>query len=56
MADEYGIEFGKSVPLPVATRLAEFDESEASGDWPFRELVGSLMWLSTQTWPEFPAW
>ena len=24
-ADEYGIEFGKSVPLPVGTKLAEFD-------------------------------
>ena len=51
-ADEYGIEFGKSVPLPVGTRLAEFDENEASGHWPFRELVGSLMWLSTQTRPD----
>ena len=37
------------MPLPVGTRLADFDKNEASGDWPFRELVGSLMWLSTQT-------
>jgi len=49
LADEYGIEFGKSVPLSVGARLAEFDENEAPGHWPFRELVGSLMWLTTQT-------
>ena len=52
LADEYGIEFGKSVPLHVATRLADFNENEASGDRPFRELGGSLMWLLTQTWPD----
>ena len=52
LADEYGEEFGKGVPLPVGTKLAEFDENEAPGDWPFRELVGSLMWLSTQTRPD----
>ena len=52
LGDEYGIEYGKSVPLPVGTALAEFDKNEASGDWPFRELVGSLMWLSTQTRPD----
>ena len=27
LADEYGIEFGESVPLSVCTRLAEFDKS-----------------------------
>ena len=52
LADEYGIEFGKSIPLPVGTKLAKFDKDEAPGNWPFRELVGSLMWLSTQTRPD----
>ena len=52
LADQYGIELGKSVPLPVGTKLAEFDKNEAQGDWPFRDLVGSLMWLSTQTRPD----
>ena len=52
LVDEYGIGFGRSVPLPVGTKLAEFDKKEAPGDWPCRVLVGSLMWLSTQTWPD----
>lgn len=29
LADKYGIEFGKSLPLPVETKLAEFDKNEA---------------------------
>ena len=43
---------GKSAPLPVGTKLAKFDKNEAPGHWPFRELLGSLMWLSTQTRPD----
>ena len=45
----HGKEFGKGISLPVGNRLAEFHADEASGDWPFRELVWKLMWLSTQT-------
>ena len=53
LADEYGIELGRSVLLPVGTKLAKFDKDEAPGNWPFRELVGSLiMWLSTQSRPD----
>ena len=32
--------------------LEEFDENEPVGDWPFRELVGCLMWLANQTGPD----
>ena len=52
LEDEYGIEYGRSVPLSIGTKLADFDKNEASGNWPFRELIGSLMWLSTQTRPD----
>ena len=31
-AADYGIDFGKSVPLSVGTRLAEIDENEAPGN------------------------
>ena len=51
LANEYGVDYGRSVPMPVGTRLMTFDEDEAPGNWPFRKLVGSLMWLSTQTRP-----
>ena len=52
LASEYGLEYGKSVPFPVGTKLAKFDKNEAPGRWPFRELVGSLTWLATQIWPD----
>ncbi|CAB1120295.1 unnamed protein product [Ectocarpus sp. CCAP 1310/34] len=52
LAAEYGVEWGKSVPLPVSVKLTDFDENEACADVPFRELVGSLMWLATQTRPD----
>ncbi|CAB1101635.1 unnamed protein product [Ectocarpus sp. CCAP 1310/34] len=49
LAAKYGIEWGRSVPLPVSVKLTDFDENEACADVPFREMVGSLMWLATQT-------
>ena len=52
LADEHGIEYGRSDPLSIGTKLADFDKNKASGNWPFRELIGSLMWLSTQTRPD----
>ena len=36
----------QSVPLRVGVKLKEFNEDERVENWPFRELVGSLMWLS----------
>ena len=43
LANEYGVEYGRGVPMPVGTKLGIFDKNEISGDWLFRELVGSLM-------------
>ena len=46
-ADEFVKKFcvtsTKSVPLRVGVKLEEFDEDERVENWPFRELVGSLM-------------
>ena len=41
----------KSVPLRVGVKLEEFDEDDRVENWPFRDLVGSLMWLSISTRP-----
>ena len=42
----------KSVPLKVGVKLEEFDEDKETESWPFRELVGGLMWLAVSTRPD----
>ena len=42
----------QSVPLKVGVKLEEFDENEETESWPFRELVGGLMWLAISTRPD----
>ena len=44
----------QSVPLKVGVKLEEFDEYEETESWPFRELVGGLMWLAISTRPDIP--
>ena len=40
LASEYEVEYDKSAPFPVGTKLAKLEQIEALGGWPFRELVG----------------
>ena len=49
---QFGVTAGRNTPLSTDVFLEEFDEDEPDGVWPFRELVGSLMWLSNQTRPD----
>ena len=42
----------KSIPLRVGVNLVESDEDERVKNWPFRELLGSLIWLSLPTRPD----
>ena len=35
-----------------ADTVEEFDENDETGSWPFRELVGGLMWLAISTRPD----
>ena len=42
----------QSVSLKVGVKLEEFDEDEETESWPFRELVGGLMWLAISTRPD----
>ena len=42
----------QSVSLKVGVKLEEFGEDEETESWPFRELVGGLMWLAIPTRPD----
>ena len=42
----------QSVPLRVRVKLEEFNEDDKVENWPFRELVNSLMWQSISTRPD----
>ena len=43
----------QNVPLGVSVKLEEFSEDDETENWPFRELVGSLMCLAISTHPTF---
>ena len=49
---KFGVSSGRRNPLEKGLKLKEFDATEPEGDWPFRELVGCLMWLVSQTHPD----
>ena len=49
---KFGVNSGRRNPLEKGLKLEEFDATEPEGDWPFRELVGCLMWLANQTRPD----
>ena len=41
----------QSVPPKIGVKLEDFHEDEETESWPFRELVGVLMWLAISTRP-----
>lgn len=53
LAETYGVTSSRrSVPLSVGVKLWNFDEDEPAIDKPFRELIGSLLWLALLTRPD----
>ena len=46
LVEKYGHGSSTTIPASLGIKLEDFDPTEPEGDWPFREVVGSLMWLA----------
>ena len=49
---KFRVTSAQSVPFKVGVKPEEFDENEETEGWPFRELVGGLVWLAISTSPD----
>ena len=52
MLNRFGVNSSSDIPATPGVDLGPREEGEAKGDWPYREAVGSLMWLSAMTRPD----
>ena len=51
MLNRFGMNSSSDIPATPGVELGLREEGEPSGDWPYREAMGSLMWLSTMARP-----
>ena len=52
MLNRFGANSSSDLPATPGVELGPREEGQPKGDWPYREAVGSLMWLSTMTRPD----
>ena len=50
--NRFGANSSSDIPATPCVKVGPREEDEPRGDWPYREAVGSLMWLSTMTRPD----
>ena len=52
MLNRFGVKSSSDIPATPGVELGPREEGEPKGDWPYREVMGSLMWPSTMTRPD----
>ena len=52
MLNRFNVNSSSDIPATPGVEIDPRVEGEPKGDWPYREAVGSLMWLSTMTRPD----
>ena len=52
MLNHFGVNSSSDLPATPGVERGPREEGEPKGDWTYREVVGSLMWLSTMTRPD----
>ena len=45
LGEKYGVEWGKGIPIPTTWRIWDLDVDEPIVLFPFRELIGTLLWI-----------
>ena len=54
MLDLFGVNSSSALPATPGVELGPKEVGEPKGDRPYRDTVGTLMWLSTMTRPHIP--
>ena len=52
MLNRFDVNSSCDIPATPGVELGPREKGEPKGDWPYREAVGSLMWLSIMTRPD----
>ena len=52
LGEKYGVEWGNGIPIPTTWRLWDFDVDEPNVLFPFRQLIGALLWIALLTRPD----
>ena len=52
MMNRFGVNSSSDIPATPEVELGPREEQHPRGDWPYKEALGSLMWLSTTTRPD----
>ena len=50
----FNVQSFSDIPAPPGADPGPKQKDEQEGDWPVREAIGGLMWLSTMTRPDIP--
>ena len=51
LGEKYGVEWGKGIPIPTTWRIWDLDV-EPIVLFPFRELIGALLWIALLSRPD----
>ena len=52
LGEKYGVGWGKGIPIPTTSRIWDLDVDEPIVLFPFRVLIGALLWIALLSRPD----